>query len=262
MINFINITKKKFLSTRLYRFSTIYKIKESLIDRMMYISKPEKWNDPYERYFLNAKYIINGGKGYLPIKGRVFSLCFTERYNSEAFWKTYAPKEDGIRLIINTRNLMNKLEKIRNTDIYIGKVEYLNTNSLSNVYKKDEQRLYVDPRRLKIEIEKAIIGKEQLKLLLFKRKAFLFEEEIRIFFIPRTKSSYFSLNINMDDIVKKFYLDPRLTIKECILLREEFIMHYKINKTKIGRSYLYVRPRMKKFDIDKKIKVLTNKKIN
>ena len=64
---------------------------------------PTLWNDPYERAFLEAEYKYKDEKFFLPIKPEkvdskirynLFSMCFTQIKESEAFWNTYTPKND------------------------------------------------------------------------------------------------------------------------------------------------------------------------
>ena len=250
-INFINVTQNKFLKKQLYRFTTIPKVKKSLIDKEILFSKLERWNDPYERYFLKAKYLINNNYKYLPAKGNIFCLCLTERYNSEAYWKTYSPMEDGLKIVFNTEELLKKLNKLRNVKVYIGQVEYRNTNEFPKVFSKNKKyRIFVDPQMLKNEILNGEIGEEQIKLMLIKRKAFLYEEEIRIFLVPKDKELLnYSLKINISEIINKFYIDPRIEKKDAYILIDEFINYYNIENDKVGRSTLYSKVKLKKFEL-------------
>ena len=235
MIKFVNLNKADFFKKRLYRFITVSKLKNCLIDNEICFSRPEKWKDPYENYYLNARYKWKRNDMLLPAKGNVFCLCFTERYNSEAYWLTYAPKEDGIRMEFNKFKLFNKLNRLRKVDVYIGKVIYQNQTSFANI-PKVSQELKLDISKLQKEIKSGQIDTEQIKLMLIKRKAFLYEEEIRIFIIPKEaiKDKTFNLAIDLKDVITKCHLDPRFDETNCTITARELINLYGIDEAKIG----------------------------
>ena len=130
----------------LYRVLPLDRVAEIIEKSKWAFVSPTLWNDPFEKAFLEAEYKHNGKTFTLPIKPqktsngvnyKLFSVCFTETMESEAFWKTYAPNGDGIRLCVKAASLKQALQNIRDYDVYIGKANYENFESLYK-FKGDE----------------------------------------------------------------------------------------------------------------------------
>lgn len=233
-VKFININKSDFLEKykRVYRFTNIERFIETLnSDKFIFIN-PSKWPDPFEKFYLERDFQIDNNKIKLPAKDKLFSVCVSGTSSSEAFWKVYAPKEDGIRLTFDTEKLLDIfLDKIENCDVYIGKVNYLNTKDF---YKTD--RISAD---LIKEIENSEIGEQQIQLLLRKRSSFRYEDEIRIIVVPHGNikdHSTFKVNTDIKLFTIDYTIDPRLGKNHVKLIKDYFAQKYGF---KVSHSRLY-----------------------
>lgn len=233
-IHYVNLTKDTFLQDfkRVYRFTTLDRFIETLKTRKFAFVNPSRWADPFEKFYLERDFLIDNEKFKLPIKDKVFAVCISGTISSEAYWKVYAPKEDGIRLTFNTEIfLTNFLEKIVDADIYIGKVNYQIT--------KEFHKISFDKKGLINEIKNSLIGEQQIKLLLKKRKSFLYENEVRVMIIPHKKdkeSTIFHADTDIVNYTTDYTLDPRLGRNHVKVLRDYFQKEFGF---KVSHSRLY-----------------------
>jgi hypothetical protein len=234
-IHFVNLTRETFLKDykRVYRFTTLDRFIEVLKTKKFAFVNPSSWADPFEKFFLERDFLINNEKFKLPIKEKIFAVCVSGTISSEAYWKVYAPKEDGIRLTFETEKLLtNFLDKISDADVYIGKVSYQIT--------KEFHKISFDKKGLIKEIKNSKIGEQQIKLLLKKRKSFLYEDELRIIIIPHKKNNsetiIFRSDTDITSYTNDYTLDPRLGRNHVKVLREYFQREFDF---KVSHSKLY-----------------------
>ncbi len=233
-VKFINITRDKFLKDykRVYRFTNLERFIENLNSKNFTFVNPTKWADPFEKFFLERDFQIDGKKVTLPAKDNIFSVCVSGTLSSEAYWKVYAPKEDGVRLTFETEKLLNSfLDNIKDCDVYIGKVNYQTTNEF--------YKISFDTKALIKEIEDKKIGDQQIRLLLKKRKSFLYEDEIRIVVVPHSKQkehTTFKVDTDITQFTTDYTIDPRLGKNQVKVLREYFLKQFRF---KIAHSRLY-----------------------
>ena len=233
-IHFINTTREEFLNDykRVYRLTTLDRFIEGLKTKKFAFIKPIEWTDPFEKIFLDREFIIDGEKIKLPMNENLFAVCLSGTSDSEANWKVYAPKEDGIRLTFDTTKLLtNFIEKIPNADIFIGHVNYQNTREFHSIS--------LDKKALIDEIKRSKIGEQQIELMLKKRKTFLYEDEIRIMIIPHKKSKSSSIFHTPADITAftlDYTLDPRIGNNHAKILKDYFQRAFEL---KLSHSKLY-----------------------
>lgn len=232
-VTFINLTEKSFFKDydRLYKFTNINRFLESLKTDEFGFVNPLLWPDPFEKFYLDSLFLFKGKKCELPAKNKVYALCVTRTLNSEAHWKVYAPKEDGIRININSKKLINILSKLPDVEVYIGKVEYILTSEF------DED--LSDNKNLIQEINNREIGIEQIKLLYKKRKSFEYENEIRIIIVPRTNNTQnkvYKLEKGVVNFATGYTLDPRLGEYHAQMLKDYLKRYYSLS---ISQSTLY-----------------------
>lgn len=206
-IHFINCTEDSFKNEfpRLYRFSTLDRFFEQLDSKKISFVSPLKWNDPYEKYFLERGYRINNKQYNLAFKENVFALCFSSISNSEAYWNMYAPKCDGVRIEVSSEKFLTDfLCKIKGADVYVGPVKYYSTNDF---YKKD-----IDTKKLSLSLNNHEEIIHQIELLYRKRNAFQYEKEIRIIIIPKRNNRRIEIvehPYQFEQNNSKITLDPR-----------------------------------------------------
>jgi len=253
-IHFVNTSRATFLREykRLYRFTTLDRFIELLKSNNFAFINPSRWADPFERFFLERDFIVNDKKLKLPAKDKIFAVCVSGTDTSEAYWKVYAPKEDGIRLTFNTeRLLIDFLDNITDSDIYIGKVNYQIT--------REFHKISFDKKGLIEEINKEIVGEQQIRLLLKKRKSFLYEDEIRIIIVPHSKpnnNTAYKMQTDITKFTTRYLLDPRLGKNHVKVLREYFLQQFSF---KTSHSALYSELKSEPINLTDSIKSKTER---
>jgi hypothetical protein len=231
-VEFINISRKKFLADhpRLYRFTTIECVLDQLKTNELTFINPNRWSDPFEKFFLEREYLIGTRKVHLPIRNKAFCLCLSGTLSSEAYWRVYAPRENGMRLTINTEKILNQLDSLEHCNVHIGEVDYQIT--------KEFHQIKLDKPALISEIDQNNVGSQQLKLLLKKRKSFLYENEVRIIVVPKKVKNTIFLKapIELKSITSEFLLDPRMEKNNVKMIKEYFLEKFAI---KVWHSSLY-----------------------
>jgi hypothetical protein len=223
-MEYIGITKSELLSKypRLYRFVSINDALELFESQLLPLKNPSKWKDPYESFYLSKEYQIKDKLMELPIKDKIFASCFSSESN-EASWKIYTPNNDGVRITFNTEKLLHQL-KSQNKDVefYIGKVDYQTT--------RDYFSLKNETSGIQKEIVNKKIGKHQINLLLKKRVAFEYENEIRIIVISK-KNNKIDLPLDLTKCGIEINLHPLIGKLHAKVLKEYFNTKYEIRTT-------------------------------
>lgn len=233
-IKFVNITEKDFLSTKLlHKYMPLEYALRTLNNNELWFANPIKWKDPFEKRFIEARY-INGSRNFdFPWKNRVFCICMTENTTSEAYWNTYTQQQIGIEFKILKKELLKELERHSSEyDIYIGKVEYMKPADIKRSISK-----------IPFATPEPVLDSDELyaRLLLLKRNAYKFEDEIRIIIVKENETSEPGFNLKYrclnTDLFDSITLDPSLLSDTTSLLKEIFESKYKFTSIPSGKGF-------------------------
>lgn len=226
-IQFINITKEEFLSKgRLYKFMPLENALRTLSSRELWFANPSTWKDPFEKRFLDAEYVdINEEEKSIPYGKRTYCMCVTQTPASEAYWNTYSREQIGIKLLFFRDELLKQLEAYTDLyDIYIGKVEYMQT---PDILKKKISEI---PLSTPIPTSTKEL---YVRLLLLKRIAYKYEDEIRIILIKKRAGTGdkpdgvgLKYNCESQSLISNIVLDPSIMQYTTELLKDTFITKY------------------------------------
>lgn len=259
MVKFVNITEEEFLSSKLlYKHLSLENALRTLEDKSFWFASPSTWKDPFEKRFLEARYVKDNGKKEAKFrwKKKVFCTCLTQTITSEAYWNNYSKGDIGIELRISREQLLRELEKYDGIyKIFIGKVEYKKTSDI----KKDLSKIPFNPP------EEAAINSDQFaaRLFLLKRVAYAYEDEVRIIVVKKDATNEKGISIHYDcentNIIRQIVLDPSIGDYTCKMLRKLFEDGYGfkpyINKggreqRRVLRSQLYAQQKLAVLKID------------
>lgn len=144
---------------------------------------PEKWYDPYETKFLNTDYTkLNGYE-----QPKIYCFCARmDNRNEEASWKIYKKENEPLlRMSIRTIDFLlclDKFAKEHECDLYFSRVDY-------RLKKKEIDELYLPSSPYYHEFFDDFNDKQYVKVMSLKRWAFGYENEYRIFIIPRNQDA-------------------------------------------------------------------------
>lgn len=241
-IGFDNSKSKKPLTEKqLYRVFSIERLLELFTKKELVLVKPSAWDDPFENYILNATAVNESGRNLtFDIREHVYGQCWSETRESDAMWRIYSPHCTGVKIRTTIGKLYNslKINELPNSHmLYLGKVDYKNQTEL------------VKHAQNRVEMQNHLMnnGKEGFaKTLLFKRREFSHENEVRIICVYEKliqDEDNFRITINPFELVDQIVFDPRIDIE----LFKVYQSHFK----KIGftgsviRSTLYELPKFK-----------------
>ncbi|MCT7473457.1 DUF2971 domain-containing protein [Aliarcobacter cryaerophilus] len=233
--NILNISD---LDQKIYRIISITRFKELIKNRELVLVNPEKWDDPFENFFLKGNAVDNNGNNvdFSNLREMWYGQCWTKNKDTDAMWRIYSHNKDGIRISTTIRKLFDAIydssDKYAPLKYFIGEVEYKTLNELNNF--GNENSFW----------SIAIGGQNDgfAKLLCIKREAFSHENEIRILVNENNEEEVvknkglFKININPSTLIDDLCLDPRLNDEE---YNKYKIQIEKISKLPIFQSDLY-----------------------
>lgn len=170
----------KYNGLNLY-FTIRFQYAEQLMkDKILHLSSPLAWEDPFEYIFYQEPYRVSGKKYYIAC----LCMSYEGHENEEIVWKSYDKQigstkiEDRmVRLSINVEDLCKSLA----TDfsyVYVKEVDYTKTKrEIANEFKT------------KKDTELSSIG-EIIDMLTMKRRAFAYEKEVRIIVVSEHKMAF------------------------------------------------------------------------
>lgn len=238
-IHFVNISEKEFLKLKfLYKIMPLEYALAFFETGGFWFAKPTVWEDPYEKRFIDATY---NGKKFI-WKDRVFCTCMTGIHSSEALWNMYSKNSIAVQFCLRREDLLyilNDYVKDNPThEIYIGRVEYLNTNEINMPLKQIPFSVpspSINPNNSKLAA----------KLLLLKRIAYEYEKEIRIMIVKPMSTSENGISVPYDknnlNFIERITLDPKISRYEEIAFKKVFnyFLHNNTTRSKVFKSSLY-----------------------
>lgn len=232
-IVYININKDEFVNSSrpLYKHMSLNNALRTLNKHFIWFSNPTEWKDPFEGRFLTAKYHRGNEILDFPWVNRVYCTCVTLTASSEAFWTPYSQNQIAIELRINRQQLITELESyLDKYDIYVGKVNYQQTDVITG-------ELHTIP--FTTNILQPFSEMWCAELLLLKRNAYKYEDEVRIIMVEKQKKIKSDTDSIMTkpnvkkgikvgfkckntDIIKDIILDPSLERDTEMMLKNVF----------------------------------------
>lgn len=171
--NVIDITE---LDREIYRIFSIAWFRELVKTNELVLVNPQKWDDPFENFFLRANAIDeDGGITSLgDIAKKWYGQCWTFTRESDAMWRIYSCKKDGVRVSTTVRRLFASVwdgkDGPAGLKYFIGKVSYRPRDEIENFMKEHSF------------LDVSIGGQNDkfAKLLCIKRPEFSHEDEVRL----------------------------------------------------------------------------------
>lgn len=241
IINKVNYLDKDVKQYFIDDCKTLYRYMdyEKLEDKKLWVSNPSSWKDPYETLFLDSEYLFRGKrKEKHKYYNRVFCICLTTTNLSEAAWKVYGTPT---KFSVDTMLLRKILEEqSKNYEIFIGKVSYVSQTSL----KKESIYKLLNEDQIRFDCSEPWI-----RLLLLKRMAYKYEDEIRIFFVSKDINECKGLCLEHTYEIRELYkhveLSPLITYEKASSVERYLIRKFKYEKKQIHNCHLYdsVEPR-------------------
>jgi hypothetical protein len=239
------------LTSNLFRVFSYDRLIDSLKNQYLYMSKPSTWTDPYETFLMNYKAKMADGTlvGFEPIKDRIYCQCWSTNEESEALWNVHSSGDfKSVKIESSGEKLMEYLYDINNQfhylSYFIGSVNYVSEGFIKEILHDGISKYF----------SSATGGMSIIQSLFIKRKAFEYEDEVRIIFnAPNnpdvdfsniknhwdTKNNHFAYKIDINDVIEGITFHPKLNDAECKTMENEI---RKLGYTgKINHSKLFTK---------------------
>lgn len=230
---------------------------EALRGRELYLSSPHRWEDPFENMLERCQIIWKGKSRWreeflADKRAPIFAQCWSATRESDSLWRTYSwfradpardgrnafPDEEGVQVRSTPRKLINALATWAppdeaNVNCVIGPVVYVPeddiTQTLANIVAKDGLGAFPGPEG-------------HADSILFKRKAFEHEAEVRLIYVDMARrfagQNHLCVPFAPESAFDEVVFEPRLATFERIehaALAEEL----GFPKDRIRQSMLY-----------------------
>ncbi|MDD4871298.1 MAG: DUF2971 domain-containing protein [Kiritimatiellae bacterium] len=194
--NILNFTDSE-KSKNIYRIMPVYRLLEMFVTKKLTLSKPCKWDDPFENFILKGQGVSITGRSFsFGSRDFVYGQCWSLNKETDAMWRIYSHDKNGVKVRTQIRKLLRSVQnsdvRYPHSSLFIGKVCY-----------KTEQEIE--------EFASASFDKSSesiAKSLLIKRKAFEPENEVRLI--------YHDINRSSTGDVVQFVFDPLEVIDEIV----------------------------------------------
>lgn len=227
--NFLNIVDSK-RDCKIYRYIPFQRLLEIFDTNNLTLTKPSEWEDPFENIILKYYESKRQKKEFdLQYRNCVYAQCWSYSSGSDALWRIYSVDKKGVWIRTTVNKLFEELyinNRIRNTTCFIGNVKYINSSEIIS-------RLDI----YAINIKKSKNNCSIAKSLLFKRKAFNHEREVRLVYIDVSCNRNKKIHLTSNPLlyIEKIMFDPRIDDKEFIknrkLIREKYGFIGQISKS-------------------------------
>ncbi len=235
--NFLNFRKKE-IDKPIFRIIPIPRLFELFEKKSNVLVNPKLWDDPFENFIMNSQLRFKSGISIgVGFKENLYGQCWTQTRENDALWRIYSPDKNGARITTTPRKLLKALYDDSYPDsaksAFIGKVEYFTTNKLLKLLNEKGTDWIMDPT-----------GKGQAQTLLFKRKAFDHENEVRLIYNSYNKFQHPLCSFELEplELIDDIVFDPRIEYSE-FRKHKNILKDYGFTK-RIVRSNLYKIPQL------------------
>lgn len=161
-------------SAIIYRIFPLERFLQTLQTKQLVLSLPSTWEDPAESFFLKA--IVHITKKNIDIRQTEahYASCWTTLKECDGLWHRHS-QNIGVRVSTTVKKLFSYLYDENNPlaekCYFIGKVKYKTFSQIESFLAMAASRMFTDDSYF-----------QEIESLLIKRRAFKYENEIRLIF--------------------------------------------------------------------------------
>ncbi len=223
----------------LYKYFSIDSLSYLLQNQLLYMEKISSWEDPYENFFIKSSFQVgNKQMSAITFAEGLFGQSWTTLQSSDAMWRIYSHDKRGVRIRTNAEKLFRAIyiDDSCMACTWYGKVQYGKLQDFENeLIPNNQQGILTDFIRTTIP-----------QSLFMKRDEFNHEQEFRVavslsgFDLLGIDTNFIRIafEIDVDDFIEEYCLDPRLTEKEYTVYKR-ILMQMGAKEDKIRKSTLY-----------------------
>ncbi|MFT4918722.1 MAG: hypothetical protein ACI8RU_001339 [Zhongshania aliphaticivorans] len=228
--NYINFTKAE-LTKPIYRIMPVHRLLGAFEQKSMALVEPEKWDDPFENLLLKGfiQHSSADAIGSNLFRNSIYGQCWTFHRETDAMWRIYSPDKQGVKVRTTIGKLISALisssDKGKERACFIGKVSYLSQRELVS----------------KLIGISGMHGRYAAESLLYKRKEFRHEREVRLIYAMNSlDGNVHEFNIDPIQLFDEVVFDPRMN--NHIFHAYKDAVHAKGFRKPIRQSVMYQLP--------------------
>ena len=165
----VKLKSKKGLS--LFRYMNASHLLSDLKEQKLSFVSPELWNDPFEKLFFRESIKI----GQINYSIRCICLTYDWIESEEAAWLRAGENNETVRVDYDFEKLCSELNKMKDVDFYFSVVDYSLSRKEIIKLSNDFRGGAWSPNSID----------DYLNVMSLKRKAFTYENEIRLFLVKK-----------------------------------------------------------------------------
>lgn len=218
--NVIGITD---LDLPIYRIFSTFWFEKLITTSKNGLVHPSSWDDPFENFFLKNEAELPDGTdvSLFELSKSWYGQCWTRNFDSDAMWRIYSPKKDGVKVKTTVRNLFSNFydssDKFVSLKFLIGSVDYRSRIEIEQFIEKttfNDLSLGGQPHKF-------------AKTLLIKRPEFQHENEVRLLFQDVEGNhgcdGVAIFKFDWKKIISEVSLGPRLTNSDYVDLKQKLV---------------------------------------
>jgi hypothetical protein len=237
------------LDRPIYRFIPFHRLVQLMTTRRLTLVRTDLWDDPWENYISHATFHLGRAATQLNFRRTVYGSCWTRKSVSDALWRIYSPDKMAIRITSTPRliglALHAGLARRARASWFVGSVQYL---AQSDIVRRATDIAH--------DIATDRSGFAAARSVLFKRRSFAHEDEVRVLIIdPRGRGLGGMMHVGLDPhaVVTSVMLDSR-TPKEVADMYRAYLTRDLRYRGRVARSTLYDLPKGLEVDLSARYK--------
>ena len=181
--------------------------------RKLVLTRPSKWDDPFENCLLKVKVFLKASGEEINIRGALdifFGQCWSDNpEETDATWRIYSPNSNGVRISTTASSLFNSVclapDRAPSTNVFLGKVKYMTAQDIIE-FIQDSQ----NTTRVILSDD----GRSAAHWLLVKRMEFKHESEVRLLLrdplqtVPHYEPRC-AVSVDPFQLIQEIVFDPR-----------------------------------------------------
>lgn len=212
-----NIIAISNMDMMIYRIFSYERFEQLIKSKELVLVNPSKWDDPFENFFLKTE--VDCGNNEIATLESIacswYGQCWTTNSDTDAMWRIYSAKKDGIRVKTSVRKLFSSVFNTNDSKAglkyFIGAVEYKDKSDIISFMEATSF----------MQIASGGQNDNFAKLLCIKRNEFMHESEIRILVNDvdnQGEDGYYKISFDPHSTLDEICIDPRANDKDFMSL--------------------------------------------
>lgn len=227
--------KKIDYNSTIYRIMPIDRFIQVLTEKKFPLFRPKNWDDPFENLLLKSDFWLKGNYiDFKSLRDSYFGVCWSLTKENDAMWRIYSPDYRGVKIKTSISKIFNPiysdLSNNKKLDFLVGCVSYCEQDDIIKELESINDKDFLNPDHRLIPCS-----------LLFKRKEFQHENEVRFLFSQKdyNQDIFNELRFNWVDAIEEIEFDPRIDEGIMKSYTKTLTEHFGLNKETIKKSELY-----------------------